>query len=176
MGVSRRPIRQGFEGLNGLAPDEDRIWRDVISYKAKYAIKAVLALAAQPDGGSMVISEIAERESIPKKFLEQILLDLKHQGLVMSRRGKHGGYMLLKPADQTTFGEVLRVIDGPLAPLPCLSKMAYHKCEDCADEATCRVRRVFADVAEATRGVLDRTTIADALAGEGGESVRRAVS
>lgn len=149
----------------------------MISYKAKYALKAVLALASQPEGTSMVISAIAARETIPKKFLEQILLDLKRQGVVMSRRGKHGGYLLLKPADEITFGEILRVIDGPLAPLPCLSNMAYRACEDCSDEASCHVRRVFAEVTQAMRAVLDRTTIAQALA-EGGidKAVRRAVS
>lgn len=151
-------------------------WREVISYKAKYAIKAVLALASLPDGQSLVISEIADRERIPKKFLEQILLDLKHQGIVMSRRGKHGGYLLLKPADQLTFGEVLRVIDGPLAPLPCLSRIAYHRCDDCVDEASCRVRHVFSQVAEATRNVLDQTTIARALAPDNAESIRAAIS
>lgn len=151
-------------------------WREVISYKAKYAIKAVLALASLPDGQSLVISEIAEQERIPKKFLEQILLDLKHQGIVMSRRGKLGGYLLLKPAEKLTFGEVLRVIDGPLAPLPCLSKMAYHRCDDCPDENSCRVRHVFAKVAEATRGVLDQTTIAQALAHDAPDAVRAAIS
>jgi Rrf2 family protein len=82
---------------------------------------------------------------------------------VLSRRGKAGGYALLRPADTISFGQVLRIIDGPIAPLPCLSKMAYRKCEDCIDEGACEVRRVFAQVADVTRDVLDRTTIADAL-------------
>ncbi len=112
---------------------------------------------------STFISEIAETQNILKKFLERILLDLKHQGLVVSRRGKAGGYGLLWPADTISFGEVLRIIDGPIAPLPCLSKIAYRRCEDCDEEASCEVRRVFAQVADATRGVLDRTTIADAV-------------
>ena len=80
-----------------------------------------------------------------------------------SKRGKAGGYGLLRPADTISFGEVLRIIDGPIAPLPCLSKIAYRRCTDCKEEASCEVRRVFAQVADATRGVLDRTTIADAI-------------
>jgi Rrf2 family protein len=136
----------------------------MISLKAQYALRAIIALSkAQPDELSL-IADIAEAERIPKKFLEQILLDLKHHGLVASRRGKMGGYLLLRPADRITFGEVLRIIEGPLAPLPCLSQMAYQRCDGCADERTCEIRRVFAKVAEATRGVLDNVTIADAIA------------
>ena len=136
----------------------------MISLKAQYALRAIIALSkAEPDELSL-IADIAEAERIPKKFLEQILLDLKHHGLVASRRGKMGGYSLLRPADRITFGEVLRIIDGPLAPLPCVSRMAYRRCEGCADESTCEIRRVFAKVAEATRGVLDSVTIADAIA------------
>jgi Rrf2 family protein len=113
----------------------------------------------------MLISEIAEQEVIPRKFLEQILLDLKRAGLVASRRGKAGGYLLLRRAETVTFGEVLRLIDGPLAPLPCLSKMAYRRCGDCANENACKLRKVFARVADATRDILDTTTLADVLQG-----------
>ena len=135
----------------------------MISQKAKYALRALIALAKHAPDKPIFIGDIAESQKIPKKFLEQILLDLKHQGLVASRRGKAGGYGLLRPADTISFGEVLRIIDGPIAPLPCLSKIAYRRCEDCKEEAACEVRRVFARVADATRDVLDRTTIADAL-------------
>jgi len=135
----------------------------MISQKAKYALRALVALARGKPGQALAIGDIAEQQSIPKKFLEQILLDLKRQGLVVSRRGKAGGYALLRPADTISFGQVLRIIDGPIAPLPCLSKIAYRRCEDCKDEACCEIRRVFARVADATRDVLDRTTIADAL-------------
>lgn len=113
----------------------------------------------------MMIAEIAEQQRIPRKFLEQILLDLKHQGIVASRRGRLGGYVLLMPPDQITFGRILRIVDGPVAPLPCLSRIAYRRCTDCKTEATCEIRRVFARVAEAVRDVLDRTTIKDALNG-----------
>jgi Rrf2 family protein len=136
----------------------------MISQKAKYALRALIALARAEQGEAMFIGEIAESQSIPKKFLEQILLDLKHHGLVVSRRGKAGGYALLKPASEITFGRVLRIIDGPIAPLPCLSKMAYRRCEDCRAEDACEVRRVFAAVAETTRALLDQATLADAIA------------
>lgn len=122
-----------------------------------------MALAkAQPEL-PLLIAEIARGQKIPKKFLEQILLELKRAGIVMSRRGRLGGYALLRAADKVTFGEVLRLIDGPIAPLPCLSKVAYHRCNDCADEATCEIRHVFARVTIATRAVLDQTTLADAV-------------
>ena len=133
----------------------------MISQKAKYALRALVALARQ--GNSMMIGEIASRERIPRKFLEQILLELKRHGIVMSRRGKLGGYDLLMPADQITYGQVLRIIDGPIAPLPCLSRIAYRRCADCQTEENCEIRRVFAKVAESARDVLDRTTIADAI-------------
>lgn len=134
----------------------------MISQKAKYALRALVALSRAPSG-SMMIGEIAAQQKIPRKFLEQILLELKRDGLVASRRGKLGGYCLLKPADGITFGQVLRLIDGPIAPLPCISKIAYRKCADCSDEATCEIRRVFSRVAESARDVLDRTTLADAV-------------
>ena len=136
----------------------------MISQKARYALRALVALARSDRAGeAVVISEIAERERIPKKFLEQILLDLKHHGIVDSRRGKAGGYMLLRGADAVTFGEILRIIDGPIALLRCLSKIAYRRCEDCVSEERCEVRRVFARVAESSREILDRTTLADAI-------------
>ena len=138
----------------------------MISQKAKYALRALVALAQVKPGETMMISEIARDQKIPKKFLEQILLDLKHHGLLVSRRGKSGGYLLLRDPADISFGEVLRIIDGPLAPLPCLSKIAYRRCDDCPSEETCEVRRVFARVANATRKVLDETTIADSLSGE----------
>ncbi len=135
----------------------------MISQKAKYALRALIALAREPRNAAMVIGDIAENENIPKKFLEQILLELKRSGLVDSRRGKAGGYILFRPADTISFLDVLRIIDGPIAPLPCLSKTAYRRCVDCPDERKCDIRRALAKVADATRDVLDRTTIADAV-------------
>lgn len=151
----------------------------MMSQKARYALRALLALARLPTDETLMISEIAARERIPRKFLEQILLDLKHQGLVRSRRGKLGGYGLLKPAEEITFGQVVRCIDGPIAPLPCLSRTAYRRCDDCRDEASCELRHVFAKAHVATSRILDGTTLSDAL-GEavgpseaGAEALRR---
>lgn len=135
----------------------------MISQKAKYALRALVALCRVPEGQSLMISEISREQAIPKKFLEQILLELKRAGIVMSRRGRLGGYVLLRSAEEVTFGEVLRLIDGPIAPLPCLSKIAYRRCLDCADEDSCEIRRVFGRVTLATREVLDKTTLADAM-------------
>ena len=133
----------------------------MISQKAKYAFHALVALARAED--FLMVGEIAAQEHIPRKFLEQILLELKRHGIVQSRRGKFGGYGLLMPADRITFGQVLRILDGPIAPLPCLSRIAYRRCADCNTEENCEIRRVFARVAELARDVLDRTTIADAI-------------
>jgi Rrf2 family protein len=132
----------------------------VISQKARYALRALIALAGVDN---MMIADIAAEQRIPRKFLEQILLELKRHGIVMSRRGKLGGYALLMSADQITFGQVLRILDGPLAPLPCLSRIAYRRCVDCRTEEDCEIRHVFAAVATSARDVLDRTTIADAI-------------
>lgn len=140
--------------------------RGMISQRAKYAFRALALLAEASDGVPVQIPEIAERKKIPKKFLEQILLELKRAGILESRRGKQGGYMLARPACDITYGEVLRLIDGPVALLPCLSLIAYRPCEDCDGETTCEIRRVFARVAEETRAVLFSTSLADA-AGSG---------
>ena len=134
----------------------------MLSQKARYALRALLVLAEEGDEQPVLIADMAERHNLPRKFLEQILLDLKHHGLVQSRRGKHGGYSLLRPAAEISFGEVVRIVDGPLAPLPCLSKMAYRRCEDCAGEESCAVRRVFAITHQLTTEILDRTTLSDA--------------
>jgi Rrf2 family protein len=148
----------------------------MISQKAKYALRALVALArAEPTGQTPTVGEIASAQNIPKKFLEQILLDLKHHGIVASKRGKAGGYMLLKPANRITFGEILRIVDGPIALLPCLSVVAYRRCDDCQDEQSCEVRHVFAKVAQASRDILDQTTIADSLDGGDDNPVLRMV-
>ena len=135
----------------------------MISQKAKYALRALVSLARAQRGETMMIGDIAREQAIPKKFLEQILLELKRAGFVASRRGRTGGYELLKAPEEIHFGEVLRLIDGPIAPLPCLSKIAYRKCEDCREESSCEIRHVFERVTLATRAVLDSTTLADSL-------------
>lgn len=135
----------------------------MISQKARYALRALLALARAGTGRTLMISEIASGQKIPKKFLEQILLELKAGGLVQSRRGRMGGYELIRAPGEVAFGEVLRLVDGPIALLPCLSKVAYRKCEDCRSEASCELRQVFSRVAEASRDVLDKTSLAEAM-------------
>ena len=137
----------------------------MISAEAKYALRALIMLAGVPEGQALLIQDIAEGQNIPRKFLERILLNLKKAGFVQSRRGQQGGYALLKPASQISFAQVLRLIDGPIAPLPCLSLTAYRKCADCKDETNCEIRRVFAAVAEASREVLEKASIADAFVG-----------
>ncbi len=135
----------------------------MISQKAKYAFKALFRLADVPPGEALSIEEIAKADAIPQKFLEHILLDLKRKGLVASRRGRAGGYMLIKQPHELTIGNVLRAIDGPIAPLPCISRTAYRRCPDCQDEKTCAVRRLFADSYSAMLLLWDGTTLAEAL-------------
>lgn len=138
----------------------------MISQKARYAFKALLYLGRAGKGVSRQARDIAVAENIPQAFLEQILLELRRAGLVGSRRGRDGGHLLIKDPGSVSFGQVLRLIDGPVAPLPCLSRTAYRRCGDCSDEATCGIRRVFGRAYEANLDVLEATTLADAL-GEG---------
>ncbi len=145
----------------------------MISQRARYAFKALIVLARAGSAG-MQIRDIAEQEQIPRKFLEQILLSMKAGGLITSRRGREGGYALLKDAEAISLGSVLRMIDGPIAPLPCLSKTAYRKCDDCPSEELCGVRAGFAEAYEASLRVLEATTIAQAMkAAEGKKQSRR---
>lgn len=111
----------------------------------------------------MLISDIAQTEQIPRKFLELILLELRNKGILQSRKGKGGGYFLARAPGHVTLGEILRVVEGPLAPIPCVSKTAYMECRDCRDEKTCGVRMVMKEVRDATARILDSTTLADVL-------------
>jgi len=113
-----------------------------------------------------LIADIAAEENIPRKFLELILLDLRKNGILESRKGKGGGYLLAKPASEVSFGRVIRLMDGPLAPLPCVSETAYRRCDECADEHTCEIRLVMKMVRDQTARILDGTTLADALDGK----------
>ena len=132
-----------------------------LSKRGEYGLRAMIDLATWEAQDEVVqIKEIAEREQIPAKFLEQILLTLKNAGLLQSKMGMGGGYHLAKPADQITLGHIVRVLDGPLAPLRCVSQMAYEPC-GCPDEHTCGLRMVMGDVRNAIAGVLDYTTLAD---------------
>ncbi len=132
-----------------------------LSKRGEYGIRALITLSSKEGLGEVVqIKEIATREKIPVKFLEQILLTLKNAGLVKSRMGSGGGYYLGKPANQITLGQIVRVLDGPLAPIRCVSQTAYEKCA-CPDEETCGLRLVMLDVRNAIADILDRTTLAD---------------
>lgn len=135
----------------------------MLSQKAKYALRALLMLAEQPEGDMVLVADIAERQNVPKKFLELILLELKKHGLLHSQRGRGGGYCLGRDADKLTFGQVVRIMDGPLAPLPCASITGYRRCSDCQDEHSCEIRRVMRQVRDAVADILDRTTLAEAI-------------
>lgn len=135
----------------------------MISQRARYAFKALFRLARAGVGESVQIKDICEADQIPRPFLEQILLELKRSGFLGSRRGKEGGYFLLRDPSQISIASVLRLLDGPFAPLPCLSKTAYQRCDDCADEASCDLRRVFAEVYGKMLNVLESQTLASAL-------------
>lgn len=135
----------------------------MISKKTKYAIKALVALAKRKDKGPMTISEIAEQENIPKKFLETILLDLRRQGILKSKIGIGGGYYLLMKPRDIVLTRLLRNIDGPIALLPCVSLKFYERCDDCEDEVTCGIRKTFIEVRNATLKILSETTLEDIL-------------
>ena len=135
----------------------------MLTKKAKYGISAVLALAREYEHGPMLIADLAEQEKIPKKFLELILLELKNVGLLQSKKGKGGGYALGRPPSEVTMGQIIRILDGPLAPIPCVSKTAYRKCDECSDERTCGIRLVMKDVRDAIAEVLDHASLTDVL-------------
>jgi len=135
----------------------------MLSNKARYALKAAIALAREFGQGPVLISDIAQCEQIPRKFLEAILLELRHSGILQSRKGKGGGYFLAREPDSVSFGEILRVVEGSLAPVPCVCKTAYMRCRECRDERSCGIRIVMKDVRDATAKILDSTTLADVL-------------
>ena len=132
----------------------------MLSKKAKYAIKALLALAECEREEPMRIADLARSEQIPPKFLELILLGLKNQGLLRSRKGKGGGYSLARDPSEIYLGQVVRMFDGPLAPVPCASQTAYQRCADCRNEAVCGVHLAMKEVRDATARVLDGTSLA----------------
>lgn len=132
----------------------------MLTSKSKYALKALVYLARHT-GRPVLGAEIAERQAIPKKFLDAILLQLKNDGVLSSRKGKGGGYKFALPPQALTVGRIIRLLDGPVAGLPCASQTAYRRCEDCADEASCSVRRVMLDVRAAAVAILDTTSIED---------------
>lgn len=143
----------------------------MLTSKAKYALRAMIDLAAQAGAGPrrpVFIADVAERQDIPRRFLENILLELRKHGLVVSHRGKAGGYALARTPDLITFADVIRAIDGPLALTPCTSRTAYQRCEDCKEEVECAIRRTMLRVRDASAEILENQTLAEAIGAAGG--------
>ncbi|MEO5980626.1 MAG: Rrf2 family transcriptional regulator [Chryseolinea sp.] len=136
----------------------------MLSKKCQYALHALIYLADLKEDASVTIGEIAKEKNIPKKFLEAILLDLKNAGILGSKKGKSGGYYLIKKADQVPIIEVVRHIDGAVAMLPCVSLNFYDSCGMCEDEHTCRINHLFGQVRDATLKILTTNSIADLAA------------
>jgi Rrf2 family protein len=136
----------------------------MISKKAKYALKALSCLAtAFENKKPMLISEIAEKENIPKKFLETILLELRNNGILHSQKGKGGGYILRLQPDSINLAKIIRVIDGPIAPVLCVSLNFYGKCDDCTSEETCKIRPIMQQIRDANLSVYENTTLKDLI-------------
>src|SRR5271156_3857225 len=140
----------------------------MLTAKGKYGLKALAHLAALKPGETTQAVEIAKANNIPKKFLDAILGELRNAGMVYSRKGPGGGYMLARAAGDIKLGQVVRTMDGPLAPIACASRSAYQPCRDCDDVKTCAVRLTMVKVRDAVADILDRLTIADMLALDGG--------
>ena len=136
----------------------------MLSQKARYGLRALIELA-RADGAQLSAGELALRAGTPRKFLEAILLELSRSQIVVSRRGKFGGYILARPAPEITFAEIIRVIDGPLALAPCVSpRLGYRKCADCPDLDTCTLREALLRTRDATAAVLEAYSLAEAAA------------
>ena len=133
----------------------------MLTQRSRYALRALIFIARSGSIAPVPISMIVADQKLPRKFLEIILLDLKNGGLVDSFRGKAGGYRLAKPATQINFGDIIRLIEGPLALVPCVSVSAYQRCDDCFEESTCVIRKVMLTVRDNTAAILDHTTLAD---------------
>ena len=133
----------------------------MLSKKAKYALKALEYIAKQADTKPILISEISEAQNIPKKFLEAILLELNRAGVLKSKKGKFGGYNLQQGAEEINLGFVIRLIDGPISLIACVSDKYYEPCAECENEATCGLRSVVKEVREATTNILSNVTLAD---------------
>lgn len=142
----------------------------MLSMRTKYALKALIFLAKAKNQGPVLIGDIAESQKLPRKFLEQILLELKNLRVLKSKQGKGGGYLLAKEPSQIQMGHIVRVFNGPLALVPCVSVTAFEKCEECLDFTHCGVRRVMKKVRDVTADILDGTTLETLLAIEASES------
>lgn len=140
----------------------------MLSQKARYGLRALVELA-RANGSQVTSGELALRADAPRKFLEAILLELARNKVVISRRGKFGGYVLARPAAEISFAEVIRIIDGPLALAPCVSRLSFRKCDDCPDLATCSLREALLLARDATSDVLEGYSLAQAADGQGAE-------
>ncbi len=137
----------------------------MLTQRSRYALRAMIFLADAPKGAAPIpMNRIAQAANVPRKFLELILADLREAGLLVSHRGKMGGYLLSQPNHLISLGEIIRVIEGPLALVPCVSRTAYRRCADCEDEAACAIRHAMARVRDETARILDGTSLADAVA------------
>jgi len=135
----------------------------MLSRKTKYALKALIALAEHGSEKPVRIADLAREQQIPPKFLELILLELRNQGILRSRKGKGGGYLLARDPAAIYLGQIVRMFDGPLAPVPCASQTAYVPCSDCRNEAVCGVHLAMKEVRDATAKILDGTSLAQLL-------------
>ena len=148
----------------------------MLSQKTRYALKALLELAALPAGATLSSAAISARRTIPVKFLEAILVELKRDGLVRGQRGRSGGYQLARSAEDISFGSVVRLMEGPLALLPCVSVTQYRRCADCADARTCELKKLFRVLRDSTAAILDGWTLADARGKTGPPATRLGAS
>jgi Rrf2 family protein len=139
-----------------------------LSKKCKYALQALYGLTEEYEKGPVLISYLSEKHRIPHKFLELILWELKQRGIVDSKMGRKGGYWLAVPPNSVTIGRIIRIFDGPLAPLPCASETAYRKCDECSDPEKCGTKLIMREVRDAMAAILDNRTLADVC-----ETVRR---
>lgn len=133
----------------------------MLTMKGKYGLKAMVHLAGCPPARPELVTVIAVANGISKKFLDAILGELRVAGLVVSKKGKGGGYALARAPHLISVGDIVRVLDGPLAPIDCASRTRYRRCQDCTDETHCTVRRMMVEVREAIARVLDRRTLAE---------------
>jgi Rrf2 family protein len=135
----------------------------MLSKKTRYAMLALTRLAREVGNGAILISDIAQSENIPQRYLEAILLDLKKLGMLGSKLGKSGGYYLIRKPEEINLSEVVRYFEGPIALVPCVSEKAYEACEFCKDETTCNLRRIFKDIRDYTYYKLQQTNLQDLI-------------
>jgi Rrf2 family protein len=135
----------------------------MLTAKGKYGLKALVQLASLPPGETRQATDIADATNIPKKFLDAILGELRNAGIIYSKKGPGGGYMLARAPADIQIGQVIRTLDGPLAPIACASRTAFRPCRDCKDIKACAVRLAMTRVRDATSEILDRMSVADML-------------